>query len=68
MNCILPILLDEYNDILDVAEAIFGRGSYDGAGEDEKGVSKRNHFELIGGCSRTSKRIAFIMLWQRARV
>lgn len=46
MYCTLPILLNEYNDILDVTEGISTRSSgrkHDGAGENEK-CSRLNHF------------------------
>jgi hypothetical protein len=52
MYCSLPILLDEYHNVLDVAEAIFsvrGGSKDNSAGKDNKGVSKGSHFQLTGG-------------------
>ena len=45
MYCRLPILLDKYHNVLDVAEGtIFFSGSNcNSAGKDKKGVSKGSH-------------------------
>lgn len=61
MHCSLPIFLDEYNDILNVAEAIFSCGSYNSAGEEEKSVSKRKHFSITWrSCSNVKKHRLYI--------
>jgi hypothetical protein len=56
MCCSLPILLDEYHNVLDVVEAIFsfrGGSNYNcSAGKDKEGVSKGSHFQLTGGRSK----------------
>jgi hypothetical protein len=50
MYCSLPILLDEYHNILDITEGALSSGNYNSAGKDKKfDVSKRSHFELICG-------------------
>jgi hypothetical protein len=47
MYCRLPILLDEYYNVLDVAEGIFSGSNCNSAGKDKKGVSKGGHLQLI---------------------
>jgi len=42
----LPILLDKYNDILDVTECTLSGRNRNSAGEDERSGSKGNHFQL----------------------
>lgn len=45
MHCSLPILLDEYHNILNVTEGALSGGNYNSAGKDKKlDVSKRSHF------------------------
>lgn len=64
MYCSLPILLNEYHYVLDVAEAIFrfsGRSNYNSAGKDKKGLSKGSHFQLVGG-SQTASLIYFLRI------
>ena len=58
MCCSLPILLDEYYNVLDVTETIimmiFSGSNYNSTSKDKKGVSKGSHFQLIRGSRRTS--------------
>jgi hypothetical protein len=60
----LPILLDEYHNILDVAECIFSGSNSNSAGKDKKGVSKGNHLQLIGSFS-SSERASVIYFLRR---
>ena len=47
MYCSLPILLDEYHNILDVTEGALSSRNYNSAGKDKKlDISKRSHSEL----------------------
>ena len=46
MCCSLPILLDEYHNILDITEVALSSRNYNSAGKDKKfDVSKRSHFD-----------------------
>ena len=46
MHYSLPILLDEYHNILDVTEGALSSGNYDSANKDKKlDVTKRRHLE-----------------------
>ena len=50
MHRSLPILLDEYHNILDVTEGALSSRNCNSAGKDKKfDVSKRGHFELTWG-------------------
>ena len=66
MHCSLPILLDEYHNVLDVAETIFsfssGSNYYNSAGKDKKGLSKGSHFQLVGGCYQRASLIYFLRM------
>ena len=58
MYCKLPILLDEYHDVLDVAEGIFFSSSNcNSAGKDKKGVSKGSH---LRSCSQRASLKCFL--------
>ena len=46
MYCNLPILLDEYHNILDVTEGALSSRDCNSAGKDKKDDSKGSHFEL----------------------
>ena len=58
MPCSLPILLDEYHNVLDVAEGIFSGSNCNSASKDKKGVSKGSHLHW----RLFSKSIAYIFL------
>ena len=54
MYCRLPILLNEYHNVLDVAEGanFFSASNCNSAGKDKKGFSKGSHLQSIGGSRR----------------
>jgi hypothetical protein len=57
----VPILLDEYNNILDVTEGTLGCvRNHNSAGEGKKGGAKKNHFDFKrNGVVR--KRVIYIL-------
>ena len=62
MYCSLPILLDEYHDILDVTEGALSSRDYNSAGKDKEGLSKGSHFELTWGIELFWRAWLYILL------